>query len=97
LLCLSIHLHPSFSGPWTHHPAISFLVFLFVLLHKMKTIDGVSENDCPLGRHAMQTGIYVSLFHKNNGNFLLDHTVSHCSRQCSSTQIRYHNQFKVKR
>ena len=33
LLCLSIHLFPSFSGPWTRHPAISFLVFLFVLLH----------------------------------------------------------------
>ena len=31
LLCLSIHLFPSFSGPWTRHPAISFLVFLFVL------------------------------------------------------------------
>src|SRR5215510_4323778 len=34
LLCLSIHSHPSFSGPWTRHPANSFLVFLFVLLHK---------------------------------------------------------------
>ena len=33
LLCLSIRLHPSFSGPWTRHPAISFLVFLFFLLH----------------------------------------------------------------
>jgi len=33
LLFLSIRLLPSFSGPWTHHPAISFLVFLFVLLH----------------------------------------------------------------
>jgi len=33
LLCLAIRLHPSFSGPWTRHPAISFLVFLFVLLH----------------------------------------------------------------
>ena len=33
LLCLFIHLFPSFSGPWTRHPAISFLVFLFVLLH----------------------------------------------------------------
>ena len=33
LLCLSIRLFPSFSGPWTRHPAISFLVFLFVLLH----------------------------------------------------------------
>ena len=33
LLCLSVHLFPSFSGPWTRHPAISFLVFLFVLLH----------------------------------------------------------------
>ena len=33
LLCLSICLHPSFSCPWTHHPAILFLVFLFVLLH----------------------------------------------------------------
>ena len=33
LLYLSIRLHPSFSGPWTRHPAISFLVFLFVLLH----------------------------------------------------------------
>ena len=33
LLCLSIHLNPSSSGPWTRHPAISFLVFLFVLLH----------------------------------------------------------------
>ena len=32
-LSLSIHLFPSFSGPWTRHPAISFLVFLFVLLH----------------------------------------------------------------
>ena len=32
LLCLSIRLHPSFSGPWTRHPAISFLVFLFVSL-----------------------------------------------------------------
>ena len=28
LLYLSIHLFPSFSGPWTHHPAISFLVLL---------------------------------------------------------------------
>ena len=33
LLYLSIRLFPSFSGPWTRHPAISFLVFLFVLLH----------------------------------------------------------------
>ena len=33
LLCLSIRLYPSFSGPWTRHPATSFLVFLFVLLH----------------------------------------------------------------
>ena len=33
LLCLSIHLNPSSSGPWTCHPATSFLVFLFVLLH----------------------------------------------------------------
>ena len=33
LLCLSIRLSPSFSGLWTRHPAISFLVFLFVLLH----------------------------------------------------------------
>ena len=32
LLCLSIHLFPSFSGPWTRHTAISFLVFLLVLL-----------------------------------------------------------------
>ena len=32
LLCLSIHLNPSFSGPWTRHPAISFSVFLFILL-----------------------------------------------------------------
>ena len=33
LLCLSIRSFPSFSGLWTRHPAISFLVFLFVLLH----------------------------------------------------------------
>ena len=33
LLYLSIRLFPSFSGPWTRHRAISFLVFLFVLLH----------------------------------------------------------------
>ena len=33
LLYLSIRLYPSFSGPWTRHPAISFLVFIFVLLH----------------------------------------------------------------
>ena len=33
LLCLSIRLFPSFSGPWTRHPSISFLVVLFVLLH----------------------------------------------------------------
>ena len=33
LLCRSIHLNPSSSGPWTRHPATSFLVFLFVLLH----------------------------------------------------------------
>ena len=33
LLCLSIPSSPRFSGPWTRHPAISFLVFLFVLLH----------------------------------------------------------------
>ena len=33
LLYLSIRLYPSFSGPWTRHPAISFLVFLFVSLH----------------------------------------------------------------
>ena len=33
LLCPSIRLFPSFSGPWTRHPAISFLVFLFVFLH----------------------------------------------------------------
>jgi len=32
LLSLSILLYPSFSGPWTRQPAISFLVFLFVLL-----------------------------------------------------------------
>ena len=30
LFCLSIRLFPSFLGSWTHHPAISFLVFLFV-------------------------------------------------------------------
>jgi len=33
LLCLSIHLNPSSSGPWTRHPATSFLAFLFILLH----------------------------------------------------------------
>ena len=33
LLCPSIRLFMSFSGPWTRHPAISFLVFLFVFLH----------------------------------------------------------------
>ena len=33
MLCPSIRVFPSFSGPWTRHPAISFLVFLFVLLH----------------------------------------------------------------
>ena len=33
LLCLSIRSSPSFSGLWTRHPAISFLVFPFVLLH----------------------------------------------------------------
>ena len=33
LLYLCLRLYPSFSGPWTRHPAISFLVFLFVLLH----------------------------------------------------------------
>ena len=33
LLCLSIRLHPPFSGPWTRLSTISFLVFLFVLLH----------------------------------------------------------------
>ena len=33
LLCLSVRLFPSFSGPWTRHPTISFLVVLFVLLH----------------------------------------------------------------
>jgi len=33
LIYLSIRFYPSFSGPWTRHPAISFLVFLFVLLH----------------------------------------------------------------
>ena len=33
LLCLSIHLNPSSSCPWTRHPATSFLAFLFVLLH----------------------------------------------------------------
>ena len=33
LLCLSIHLNPSSSGPWTRDPATSFLVFLFVMLH----------------------------------------------------------------
>ena len=33
LLCLSLRLHPFFSGPWTRHLAISFLVFRFVLLH----------------------------------------------------------------
>jgi hypothetical protein len=33
LLCPSIRLFPSLSGPWTRHPAISFLVFLFVLSH----------------------------------------------------------------
>src|SRR5215469_8145962 len=33
LLYLSIHLFPSFSGLWPCHPAISFSVFLFVLLH----------------------------------------------------------------
>ena len=31
--CSSSRLYSSFSGPWTRHPAISFLVFLFVLLH----------------------------------------------------------------
>ena len=30
LLYLSIRLYPSSSGPWTRHPAISFLVFLLV-------------------------------------------------------------------
>jgi hypothetical protein len=33
LLCPFIRLFPSFSGPWTRHSAISFLVFLFVLFH----------------------------------------------------------------
>ena len=33
LLCRSIRWHPSFWGPWTRHPTISFLVFLFVLSH----------------------------------------------------------------
>jgi len=33
LLYLTIRLFPSFSGPWTRHPVISFLVFLFILLH----------------------------------------------------------------
>jgi hypothetical protein len=33
LLCPSIRLFPSFSDPWTRHPTISFLVFLFVFLH----------------------------------------------------------------
>ena len=33
LLYLSIRLFPSLSGPWTRHAVISFLVFLFVLLH----------------------------------------------------------------
>ena len=33
LLYISTRLYPSFSGPWTRHPAISFLVFLFVFLH----------------------------------------------------------------
>ena len=33
LLCLSIHLNPSSSSPWTRHPATSFLAFLFVVLH----------------------------------------------------------------
>ena len=33
LLCPSNRWQPSFSGSWTHHPAISFLVFLFVLSH----------------------------------------------------------------
>ena len=33
-LALSLHSFiPSFSGPWSRHPAILFLVFLFVLLH----------------------------------------------------------------
>ena len=43
LLCLSIRLSPSFSRPWTRHPAISFLVFLFVLLHTLVT-DLVPKN-----------------------------------------------------
>jgi hypothetical protein len=33
LLYLSIRLFSSFSGPQTRHPAISFLVFLCVVLH----------------------------------------------------------------
>ena len=47
LLCLSIRLFPSLSGPWTRHPAISFLVFLFVLLHTaFRTISFFWELRC---------------------------------------------------
>ena len=37
LLCLSIHLNPSSSGPWTRHPATSFLAFLFLLHTAFRT------------------------------------------------------------
>ena len=46
LLCLSIRLFPSFSGLWSHHPAISFLVFLFILLHTAFRTTSFLELQC---------------------------------------------------
>jgi hypothetical protein len=42
LLCPSIRLFPSFSGPCTRHPTISLLVFLFVLLLSVHLFFGIA-------------------------------------------------------
>jgi len=46
LLCPSIRLFPSFWGLWTRHPTISFLVFLFVLLHTIFYATSFLELQC---------------------------------------------------
>ena len=73
LLYLSIRLHPSFSGPWTRHPAISFLVFLFVLLHTAFHTN-VFFCDCSVFHSFYVTKpSYSSTFNKPNNIFSFDY------------------------
>ena len=79
LLCLSIRLYPSFSGPWTRHPAILFLVFLFVLLHtafRTASFFGIAVSCilsiCPSHRilwHLINLTVFFPLIMASNSSF----------------------------